>query len=158
LPALHALVESAYRGDSARAGWSHEADWLSGPRTSEAYLAEVLTSPRTCLLVAEADGALIGTVTITDLGERRAYLGMLGVSPLAQATGLGRKLLTAAEADAKARFGTRWMEMTVIALRRELVAWYERRGYRLTGERRPFPEAVPGRDELEMVVLERQLD
>ena len=157
MPALHALVESAYRGDSARAGWSHEADWLSGPRTSEAYLAGVIASPRSCLLVVEADDALVGTVTITDLGHGRAYLGMLGVSPLAQATGLGRTLLAAAEAEARARFGTRCMEMTVIAIRRELVAWYERRGYRLTGERRPFPEDVPGRDELEMVVLERVL-
>ena len=96
-------------------------------------------------------------MTITDLGHGRAYLGMLGVSPLAQATGLGRTLLAAAEAEARVRFGTRWMEMTVIAIRHELVAWYERRGYRLTGERRPFPEEVPGRDELEMVVLERVL-
>lgn len=107
--------------------------------------------------MAEAGDALVGTVTVTDLGGARAYLGMLGVSPLAQATGLGRTLLAAAEAEATARFGTQWMEMTVIAIRRELVAWYERRGYRQTGERRPFPEDVPGRDELEMVVLERVL-
>ena len=108
-------------------------------------------------MVAEAGGTLLGTVTVTDLGQARAYLGMLGVSPLAQANGIGRALLAAAEAAAVARFSVRWMEMTVIGLRRELVAWYQRRGYRLTGERRPFPEDVPGRERLEMVVLERPL-
>lgn len=109
------------------------------------------------MLVAERGGVLVGTVTVTDLGEGRAYLGMLGVSPAAQAGGLGRALLAAAEAEAMARFGARRMEMTVIARRAELVAWYERRGYRRTGERRPFPEAVPNRADLTMVVLERDL-
>lgn len=82
---------------------------------------------------------------------------MLGVGPLAQAGGIGRALIAEAEAMARARFATRCMEMTVIGLRTELIAWYERRGYRLTGEHRPFPQDVPGRERLEMVVLERAL-
>ena len=109
------------------------------------------------MIVAEQDGQLVGTVTVTDLGQARAYLGMLGVSPVVQAGGLGRLLIAAAERAAATRFAARVMEMTVIARRAELVAWYERRGYARTGERRPFPEDVPGRDGLEMVVLERRL-
>lgn len=157
LPRLHALVESAYRGESARTGWSHEADLLFGPRTSEACLAAVLASPAHSLLVAESAGALVGTVTVTDLGDARTYLGMLGIAPARQAAGLGRLLLAAAEREAAARFAATVMEMTVIARRTELIAWYERRGYRRTGERRQFPEAVPNRAALELAVLERAI-
>jgi len=96
-------------------------------------------------------------VTVTDLGTARAYLSMLGVSPQAQAGGLGRALVAAAEREAVHRFGARRMEMTVIALRTTLVEWYGRLGYRPTGERRPFPLDVPNRAALVQVVLEREL-
>ena len=45
VPAIRALVESAYRGDSARGGWTHEADLLGGERTSEAEVAAVVADP-----------------------------------------------------------------------------------------------------------------
>ena len=117
----------------------------------------MIDDPRQSLLVAEVGGVLIGTVTTSALGGGRAYLGMLGVSPRLQAKGVGRALVAAAESEAAARFSAHMMEMTVIAKRTVLIAWYERLGYRLTGEQRPFPLDVPGRDELVQVVLERQL-
>lgn len=107
------------------------------------------------VLLAEQDGELIGTVTITDLGEARAYLGMLCVQPAWQGEGLGRALIADAENMATEQFGARIMEMTVIDARAELVAWYERRGYGRSGETRPFP--CEGVDHLGMVVLERSL-
>jgi ribosomal protein S18 acetylase RimI-like enzyme len=157
LPALRALVEGTYRGDNARRGWTHEADLLTGNRTSDTELAAVIAHPDQALLVAEQAGAIIGTVTITRLPPDRAYLGMLSVAPEAQAGGLGRALLHAAEAAAKLRFKAAIMEMTVIELRTDLIAWYERRGYARTGESRPFPYPPERPVNFRMEVLERAL-
>jgi GNAT superfamily N-acetyltransferase len=155
LPALHALVESAYRGDSARGGWTHEADLLEGDRTSQAELAQALGDPANRVLLAHRDGALVGTVTITRRNEDTAYLGMLCVDPALQAGGMGRALIAAAEDCAVREFGAKTMEMTVVSPRVELIAYYERRGYVQTGEIRPFP--LPQFDHLTMVVLAKAL-
>ncbi|MCW1384458.1 GNAT family N-acetyltransferase [Novosphingobium sp. KCTC 2891] len=155
VPALRALVEAAYRGDSARGGWTHEADLLGDERTSEAELAAAIAATDKRVLVSEADGILTGTVTVASLEQSRAYLGMLCVDPSIQAGGLGRALIEAAESCAMRDFAATTMEMTVIDRRAELIAWYQRRGYRLTSETRPFP--VPGDFPFHMVVLERLL-
>lgn len=162
VPALHRLVEGAYRGDSARGGWTHEADLLGGQRTDEAALAAMLADSAERMLLAEEAGAAVGCVAVRDLGGGAAYLGMLTVEPGRQTGGLGTRLLRAAEADALAR-GLGRMEMTVIGRRAELIAWYERRGYRRTGERRPFPLddprfGLPRTRDLDFAVLERVLE
>ncbi|MFN7127588.1 MAG: GNAT family N-acetyltransferase, partial [Brevundimonas sp.] len=108
------------------------------------------------ILLAHSDGALVGCVQVARVGDDRTYLGMLTVEPSLQASGLGRRLLAAAETEAVARFAACRMEMTVIHRRAELIAWYQRRGYRPTGETRPFP-VDPPRPELEFVVLEKAL-
>lgn len=160
LPALRALVERAYRGDSARRGWTHEADLLGGQRTDIAALAETLDDPAQKLLVADDGGVLVGTVTVT-LDQPLAHLGMLAVAPERQANGVGRHLV--AEAERRAReHGATAIEMTVIRLRTELTAWYERLGYARTGEVRAFPATnprfgEPKRDDLDFVVLRRDL-
>ncbi|WP_313007563.1 GNAT family N-acetyltransferase [Brevundimonas vesicularis] len=154
--ALHPLIERAYRGDTAKAGWTHEADMLFDDRTSAAELSALIADPDRVVLLAHRDGALIGCVQVARADEDLAYLGMLTVEPTLQASGLGRRLLAAAESEAVARFGARRMEMTVIHRRAELIAWYERRGYAPTGEARPFP-VDPPRPELEFVVLEKAL-
>lgn len=161
LPALHALIEGAYRGDGARAGWTHEADLLGGQRTDPAALAALLADPAQHLLVAEAGGAIVGCVQVSRLAGDAAYLGLLTVSPARQAGGLGRRLIAAAE-DAARATGAAAMEMTVIRQRPELIAWYGRRGYALTGETRPFPLddarfGLPRRRDLAFVVLAKPL-
>ncbi|AYG94993.1 GNAT family N-acetyltransferase [Brevundimonas naejangsanensis] len=162
VPALRRLIESAYRGDSAKAGWSHEADLLGGQRTDEAELRDILADASRVILLAEVEGVLTGCVQVADQGGGRAYLGLLTVDPTRQAGGLGRRLIDAAEAEARRRFAATRMEMTVIRRRAELIAWYERRGYRLTGETRPFPLdderfGLPQTRNLEFVVLEKAL-
>ncbi len=162
IPALHALVHSAYRGESAKRGWTHEADLLDGQRTDAAALEEALASPDVVMLVAEEEGALIGCVQGTRMSASHAYLGMLTVDPAVQAQGLGRRLMAAIEAESARRFGVTHMEMTVIKQRGELIAYYERRGYARTGETRPFPLdderfGLPKTRELEFVVLEKPL-
>lgn len=162
LSAIHLLVESAFRGDSARVGWSHEADLLDGQRTDRAELEEILADPRQHLLVVRGDESLTGCVSLTDKGHGLAYLGMLTVDPRAQAAGLGRQLLAAAEQYAAATLAATRIELSIIPQRSELTAWYERRGYALTGERRPFPYGdprfgLPKRDDLEFAVMEKSL-
>jgi ribosomal protein S18 acetylase RimI-like enzyme len=130
---------------------------LSGQRTSTAELTAALADPDRRLLVAERGGDLVGTVTVARAGADRAYLGMLSVLPDIQGAGLGRELIAAAEAAARTAFAAKFMEMTVIERRAELIGWYERRGYRQTGEIRSFPYAPAETVNFAMVVLERAL-
>ena len=154
--ALHPLIERAYRGETAKAGWTHEADLLFDTRTSAEELSALIADPDRVVLLAHQDGALIGCVQVARVGDDRTYLGLLTVEPTLQASGLGRRLMAAAETEAVTRFGARRMEMTVINRRAELIAWYERRGYAPTGDTRPFP-VDPPRPELDFVVLEKPL-
>lgn len=159
---LHGLVESAYRGASAKAGWTHEADLLDGQRTDAKELADIVADASQWLTLAFDGGDLVGCVNVADRGGGRGYLGMLTVDPQRQAAGLGRQLIAQAEASAVSGFGAAVMEMTVIAQRKELIAYYERRGYGLTPETRPFPIHDPRfgdakRDDLYFVVMEKAL-
>ncbi|MDO9608370.1 MAG: GNAT family N-acetyltransferase [Brevundimonas sp.] len=154
--ALHPLIERAYRGDTAKVGWTHEADLLSDTRTSVDELSALIADPERVVLLAHQDGVLIGCVQVARVGDDRTYLGLLTVEPTLQASGLGRRLMAAAETEAVTRFGARRMEMTVINRRAELIAWYQRRGYHPTGETRPLP-VDPPRPELDFVVLEKGL-
>jgi ribosomal protein S18 acetylase RimI-like enzyme len=142
LPRLHPVIERAYRGDAARAGWTHEADLLEGERTDLATLQAIVADSRQRLLIGEQGEAVLGCVNVADKGAGLAYLGLLCVDPELQAGGLGRRLLAAAEDCAREAFGAERIEMTVIDARAELIAWYERRGYAQTGERRDFVIAV----------------
>lgn len=162
LPVLHALIERAYRGETAKLGWTNEADLLDGQRTDVDELTEILTDPARVMLMAEEEGALVACLQLVDEGGGTAYLGMLSVEPERQAGGLGRFMIAAAEAEAVTRFAARTMRMTVIRQRPELIAWYERRGYALTGETEPFPLSderfgLPRRQDLEFVVLQKRL-
>lgn len=140
IPRLHALIESAYRGDSARRGWTHEADLLGGQRTDPEALAAMIDSDDHTILVGEEGGDIIGCIAVTRKAGDLAYIGMMTVDPVRQAGGLGRRLLAAGEMFARDRLGARTAEMTVIEGRDELMRWYERRGYSRTGETRPFPD------------------
>jgi predicted N-acetyltransferase YhbS len=145
LPAIRALIERAYRGDGARAGWTHEADLLSKDRTSLDELATIVGDLDKRMLIAVRDGATIGCVEVTKAAEGVGYFGMLTVDPELQAAGLGKLLIAAAEQEAVAAFGAKRMELAVVDKRPELIAYYERRGYVATGEVKPFPapEAIP---------------
>lgn len=156
------LIHSAYRGDRARNGWTHEADLLDGQRTDHAALREILDDPGQRILIAEEDGVATGCVQISDEGDGAAYLGMLSITPERQTQGLGRMLIQSAEEQSAKLFGATRMEMTVIRQRAELIAYYERRGYRRTGMERPFPVddprfGIPRRRDLSFVVLAKLL-
>lgn len=156
LPALHTVIERAYRGDAARGGWTHEADLIvEGTRTDLATLEAILADPAQRLLIALGENAPIGCVQVTDKGDGLAYLGLLCVDPTLQAGGLGKLLVAAAEDCARDTFHATRMEMTVIDRRLELIAYYERRGYVNAGEKRDF--VIPLDPPLFMDVLIKDL-
>jgi ribosomal protein S18 acetylase RimI-like enzyme len=158
---IAALVNRAYRTDE---GWTNEAAYLGGQRTSVADLrADLEASPEAVLLTLrdEFGAPLLGVVWLEPAGGEAWYLGMLTVRPDLQDRRLGRQLLEDAESFAIAR-GARRIRMTVVAVRDTLISWYERRGYRLTGEREPFPYedqrfGLPNRHDLDFVVLEKRV-
>ena len=164
LEAIAALVNSAYRGDSSRAGWTTEADYLDGQRTDAETLRRDLAANPGALILTLRDAPadpIIGTVWLEADEPAHWYLGMLTVKPDRQARQLGRSMLAAAEAYAAAR-GAATIEMTVVSIRDTLIAWYERRGYARTGETRPFPYddelfGVPKVEGLTFVVLEKRV-
>ncbi|MCW5921895.1 MAG: GNAT family N-acetyltransferase [Saprospiraceae bacterium] len=160
ISALLALVNGAFRGDSARRGWTHEADLLDGTRrTDESTLRTLFDTPGAVILkYCDERNELQGCVSLQKK-ERGMYLGMLTVRPDLQGGGIGKKLLAAAEGHAKEQ-GCHSIYMTVFSVREELVAWYERHGYLKTGERLPYPAdprfGVPTQP-LEFEVLEKSL-
>ena len=162
VPALHALVERAYRGDTARTGWTHEADLLGGQRTDQEALQDMIGDQGQVILLAEIDGRLAGCVQLSRLDQKTSYLGMLTVDPEIQAQGTGKRIIIAAEKFVQDKWASSAMEMSVIKQRKELISYYERRGYALTGEKRPFPShdprfGLPKSDDLEFAVLRKEL-
>ena len=161
-PEIAALVNSAYRATGSDAGWTTEADYIDGERTDAATLARDLAAqPAARLLVwrDEPGAPILGCVWLEPVGGEVWYLGMLSVRPDLQDRQLGRALLAAAELAAAGE-GARRIRMTVVNVRDTLIAWYERRGYALSGESLPFPYddpifGAPRRPDLAFVVLEK---
>jgi ribosomal protein S18 acetylase RimI-like enzyme len=157
---IEKLVNSAYRGDSSRQGWTTEADLLDGIRTNKDVLSGMINRGDSIVLKCnKAKNQLVGCVYLQKK-EDKLYLGMLTVAPDIQAQGIGKKLLQAAEEYAQTQQCTA-ITITVISLRQELINWYERRGYKATGERKPFPSNDPRfglpKQQLEFIVMEKQL-
>lgn len=163
--AVVALVESAYRGDASRQGWTTEADLLEGQRVDAAMVRAVLDAPEALVLTARTGADLVACCELRAPapGDGAAYLGMFAVRPEEQAGGVGRLVLEAAHREAARRWDARRMVLQVIEDRVELIAWYRRRGYEATGETVAFPYGDerfgrPTRPGLRFVVLARALD
>ncbi len=162
--AIVRLVESAYRGDASREGWTTEADFLEGQRTDRDEVGGLVARfPERRVVLAEEGGVLRACVRIDDEPEHEAgYIGMFAVAPTLQGRGLGGALLAEAERVIREELGRARARMTVISIRTTLRAWYARKGYVATGETEPFPYGdarfgVPLRDDLVFDVLEKAL-
>jgi ribosomal protein S18 acetylase RimI-like enzyme len=139
VPALVPLVESAYRGEESRRGWTTEADLLDGQRTDEQEITEIVNHADRRMLLAELEGELAGCCQLAWLGAGVVYLGLFSVRPDLQGQGLGRAIVAQSEQVAREAWSAAQMRMTVLRQRAALIAWYERRGYTRTGETEPFP-------------------
>ncbi|WP_305804402.1 GNAT family N-acetyltransferase [Stenotrophomonas sp. YIM B06876] len=161
IPALIELVTSAYRGEASRAGWTTEADLLDGQRVDAAGIRADLERPRSVILLAEHHGQLRACCHLAD-EHGSGYFGMFAVTPAAQGSGLGKSMMAAAERYVREHWQLPVMRMTVIDVRDELIAFYERRGYHRTGIKKPFPYGderfgIPRRDDLRFEILEKPL-
>ena len=164
LPPIVALMNRAYRGGGSQMGWTTEAGYIDGSRTTLSLIQEEMrASPDATFLLqrTRSGGELLGCVCVEPQGDGIWYLGSLTIDPQEQNRRLGRTLLGDAEDWIRAR-GGREVGMTVVHLREELIAWYQRRGYALTGETKPFPYGderfgTPRRDDLHFAVLRKRL-
>ncbi len=161
IPALIALVTSAYRGDASRAGWTTEADLLDGNRIDADMLHSDITRPCSRVLIAESNRRILSCAHVCD-ENGAGYFGMFSVEPNLQNSGLGRQVLQEAERIVRDEWLLPVMRMSVIEQREELINWYERRGYRRTGIKKPFPYGdprfgLPKRDDLRFEILEKAL-
>lgn len=161
VPAIVALVESAYRGDASRAGWTTEADLLDGQRVDAMGVAEIIAKADSRILLG-VSGARLRVCCHIEKQDEACYFGMFSVQPKRQGAGIGKRMLAEAERIARDEWKCKKMEMTVISVRNELIAWYERCGYRRTGKFKPFPYGderfgIPKRDDLRFEILEKPL-
>ena len=157
--ALNKLINSAYRGESSKIGWTTEADLLEGGRTTEKELIEIIQDKKNTILKFTENDQMLGCVLLIEK-ENLLYLGMLTVSPELQNSGIGKKLLQQAEILAS-ELGLSKIGMTVITVREELISWYKRHGYEDTGAREPFPVSdvfsQTSKEPLEFMVLEKRI-
>jgi ribosomal protein S18 acetylase RimI-like enzyme len=157
IASLNTLINSAYRGEFSKKGWTTEAHILEGSRTTEAELLEIIQDKHNTILKYSEHNKIIGCVLLK-AKENELYLGMLTVSPELQNSGIGKKLLQQAEVFA-AELGLPKIVMTVIFVREELISWYKRNGYVDTGVREPFPVSEvfnpTTKESLEFMVLEK---
>ncbi len=161
---IESLVNSAYRGDTSRVGWTTEADYLDGQRIDEAGLKELISSPEIVILCLKdaSNSQILACVELAKFEANSVLLGMLSVNPKMQNQGLGAKLIKSAESFVKEHFQTQKIIMKVISIRSELIAYYERKGYKRLNQFDAFPYGdsrfgIPKRDDLEFVRMEKTL-
>jgi N-acetylglutamate synthase-like GNAT family acetyltransferase len=157
-PAIAALIESGYRGDESRRGWTTEAHLIEGNRTSVAEIERHIADPNARFVMAFEAGTLVGCALIKN-EEGQGYFGMFAVKPTLQGAGHGKQILAHAEQQIRDLWNCPRVAMTVISIREDLVAYYERRGYTKTGTK-PFPfDREPGakRTDFHFVVLTKRL-
>ncbi len=166
IPALVTLVTSAYRGEVSKQGWTTEADMLDGQRIDPEVLRGDIERPRSRVILAERQGTdgleLLACVHVAEV-DGAGYLGMFSVRPDGQGNGIGKQVMREAERYVREELQLPAMRMTVIDIRDELIAFYERRGYHRTGITRPFPYGderfgIPKRDDLRFEILEKNFD
>jgi ribosomal protein S18 acetylase RimI-like enzyme len=158
-PRIAGLIERCYRGPTAARGWTNESELLMGPRSSVAEIEKLIRHPEAHFVMALANGEPVGTALIQRQREG-AYFGMFAVDPDMQMAGIGKMLLARCETDTVRLWNARWLRLTVISLREELILWYERRGYTLTGQHEPFPFGTATgavRTDFDLVVMQKAL-
>jgi len=160
IPALVALINSAYRGEASKKGWTTEANLLKGELRTDATTIEQLMQTREALFLKyiNEENEIEGCVYLHKKGNK-LYLGMLSVSPALQAKGIGKQLMNEASGYAKQE-GCQSIFMRVISVRHELINWYEKQAYCKTGQTEPFPTddrfGVPTQP-LEFLIMEKMI-
>jgi GNAT superfamily N-acetyltransferase len=159
IPHLVSLLNSAYRGETSKKGWTTEADMVNGDlRTDETDLQRLMQQPVTTFLKYTNENNKIEGCVFLQKRNGKMYLGMLSVDPSLQAKGIGKEIMLSAEEYALQQ-GCPAIYMRVISIRHELIAWYERKGYYQTGEHQPFEDSRFGTASkaFDFIVLQKDL-
>ncbi|VAW67746.1 hypothetical protein MNBD_GAMMA08-1760, partial [hydrothermal vent metagenome] len=128
----------AYRGD---VGWTRETHLVSGNRTTEEEIKKYLESVNTHLFVALENNEVVACVCVEEKSDA-AYIGMLAVHPRFQKKGMGKNILAQAENYALATLEKNKFVMLVVSQRKELIEYYQRRGYVQTGKTDAYPIGI----------------
>ena len=155
------LVESAYRRDHSKKGWTTESDFIDGQRTDAEEVSELIRKDNAVILLCHENDTLVATLQL-ETNDSKAYLGMFAVEPARQGQGIGYTFLMEAENYVKSQWKCQFLRMVVITIRTELIDWYLRHGYKKTGKIKSFPYeeprfGLPKRQDLSLEVLEKQL-
>jgi GNAT superfamily N-acetyltransferase len=129
-----------------------ESFLIDGDRIDLKTVRELLRTGS--FLVADDLGSLCGCVYVEPRGDR-SYLGLLSVDPQRQKSGLGSKLMDAAE-DHCAKAGSRFMDLRIVNVRKELPSFYHHRGYIETGTE-PFPPDLSPKLPCHFVTMSKSL-
>jgi ribosomal protein S18 acetylase RimI-like enzyme len=152
------LLNSAYRGESSKQGWTTEADLIAGDtRTTDTNLQQIMNQPGSIFLKYTNLQQQLQACVNLQQHNNKIYLGMFSVSPQLQGGGIGKQILQAAEEYAR-HLQCVSIYMSVVSVRTELIDWYKRHGYADTGERKPFVEdGVSGKhlQPLEFIMLDK---
>lgn len=181
IEALKQLLDRCYRQAE---GWTNEANLVAGIRTTQAELASVLATPKHYIFIypktdtgergGKEAGELLGCIAVefkekanaSKSANNDAYIGMFAVHPDLQGAGVGNVILEAAETFANRHLQTKKqpyrLTMSILSHRPELLAYYQRRGYQLTGHSEPFPvdgnNGEPKREDLQLLELEKVIE
>ncbi len=160
--AIVELVESAYRGEPSRQGWTTEADLIDGQRTDSVEVSAIIARENNFIMLYEDSHQLLASMHLARKADY-AYLGMFAVNPTLQGSGIGKAMLERAEYCVFSEWQCEWLEMSVISQRSDLINWYQKQGYVLSGKKRPFPYGderygIPKRNDLVLEVLKKQAE
>ncbi|MES2499475.1 MAG: GNAT family N-acetyltransferase [Pseudomonadota bacterium] len=139
---IAALINSAYRGESSRAGWTTEADLLDGLRTTTQEIASMIKREDAFMLIGVLNDQIVATICCElqiIAGKSTAHFGMIAVKPSLQNRGYGTEIIQAAEAMTCRQWRVAGFHMAVISIRNELIDFYVRLGFVRTGEFKEFP-------------------
>lgn len=140
---LFTFLNAAYRGDSAREGWTFESDLVGGLRITTEEIAESINKVKESFLLALSGNKIVGCVQLVDEGDE-LYFGMISVDPKLQNQKIGAKILAEIDRIARSQNKSR-VRLVVIHTRAELIAYYERKGFRSTGQSESFPSEYPAK-------------
>lgn len=136
IPALSLLIESAYRGETAKIGWTSESDLIDGKRLNDGELAQVIGNSDNQIFIirdSEDSSSILASICIFKKANVCEF-GMFAVDPKRQSNGVGKALLSHAENFAKTQWGFARMQLSVITKRQSLIDYYKRRGYSAIGK------------------------
>lgn len=155
--AITILVNSAYRPTDDIKGWTHESELISGERTHVEQVSRLFRD-NSYVLVAVENDHIVSCVHL-DIDGSSAHIGMLATHPELQGLGCGKQMLSYAEGFASKNFSVRKYVMNVLLARKELLAFYIRRGYIATGLTYEYPISAnvgsPKVTNLQVGVLEK---